>query len=267
MRKRFCRYALRFPVAYLKLGQEEACPTGAGWTEDLGERGACLKLPCALHLGWRLGLVIFAEPEVVEAEVVVVWVRAGGQRNFYFHGVEFLHLTPAYYESLLKALPQKGSLQRRITQRFPIKLPVSCRVGRVDASLLEGRTGNISRSGAMIFLPQRIPPRTRVELTLYASQPDRIRGRVRWVAHSSDDSGLIRHGIEFLRGPLAPQRFINLFPSTLSDLTPDSESPSRPRISQAIPDPPPRSRKVVSLLRSIGGSGRSLSRTVDEPSS
>jgi hypothetical protein len=235
MRKRFHRYALRFPVAYLKLGQEEACPTGAGWTEDLGERGACLKLPCALHLGWRLGLVIFAEPEVVEAEAVVVWVRAGGQRNFYFHGVEFTHLTPAYYESLLKALPQEGSLQRRVTQRFPIKLP----------------TGNISRSGAMIFLPQRIPPRTRVELTLYASQPDRIRGRVRWVAHSSDDSGLIRHGIEFLRGPLAPQRFINLFPGTLSDRTPDSGSPSKPHISQAIPEPLGRLRDPTSPRRSL----------------
>ncbi|MFQ5801733.1 MAG: PilZ domain-containing protein [Candidatus Methylomirabilales bacterium] len=267
MRKRFLRYPLRFPVAYLKLGQEEACPTGAGWTEDLGERGACLKLPCALHLGWRLGLVIFAEPEVVEAEAVVVWVRAGGQRNFYYHGVEFLHLTPAYYESLLEALPQQGSLQRRVTQRFPVRLPVSCRVGRTDASLLEGRTGNISRSGAMILLPQRIPPRTRVELTLYASQPDRIRGRVRWVAYSSDDAGLIRHGIEFLQGPLAPQRFINLFPSSLTEQTPDPESPSGPRISQAIPDPLPRSRKVVRLLKSIGGSGRSLSRTVDDPSS
>lgn len=225
----------------MKLGQEEACPTGVGWTEDLGERGACLKLPCALHLGWRLGLVIFAEPEVVEAEAVVVWVRAGGQRNFYYHGVEFLHLSPAYYQSLLKALPQKKPLQRRIARRFPIALRVSCRVGRVDATLLEGRTGNISRSGAMIFLPERISPRTRLELTLYAPQVDRIRGRVRWVAYSSDDSGLIRHGIEFLRGPLAPHRFLNLFPSALTNRTPDSEWPSGEPISQAIPHPLPAS--------------------------
>lgn len=220
----------------MKLGHEEACPTGAGWTEDLGERGACLKLPCALHLGWRLGLVIFAEPEVVEAEAVVVWVRAGGQRSFYYHGVEFLHLTPAYYGSLLKALPEKKSLQRRIAQRFPLALPVSCRVGRGDAALLEGRTGNISRSGAMIFLPQRIPPRTRIELTLYAPQPDRIRGRVRWVAYARDDTGLIRHGIEFLRGPLASDRFLNLFPSTLTHRTRHAESPSGSHISQVIPD-------------------------------
>ena len=221
----------------MKLGQGEACPTGAGWTEDLGERGACLKLPCALHLGWRLGLVIFTEPEVVEAEAVVVWVRAGGQRSFYYHGVEFLHLTPAYYESLVKALPQKKSLQRRVAQRFPLALPVSCRVGRGESALLEGRTGNISRKGAMVFLPQRIPPRTRIELTLYAPQPDHIRGRVRWGAYASDDAGLIRHGIEFLRGPLAPHRFLNLFPDTQTHRTPDAGSASGSRISEAIPDP------------------------------
>lgn len=242
MRQRFRRYALRFPVAYVKLGQEKACPTGTGWTEDLGERGACLKLPRALHLGWRLGLVIFSEPEVIEAEAVVVWVRAGGQRNFYDHGIEFVHLAPEYYASLLKALPQQKSVKPRMAQRFPIALPVSCRVGRIDPALLEGRTGDISRSGAMIYLPRPIPPRTRVELTLYAAEPDRIRGKVRWVASSSDDAGLFRHGVEFLRGLLAPDRFLNLFPGTHPDRTSDSDhrrnlaSPRRSLIRSPVPD-------------------------------
>lgn len=245
----------------MRLDQEKACPTGTGWTEDLGERGACLKLPCALHLGWRLGLVIFTEPEVVEAEAVVVWVRAGGQRNFYFHGVEFLHLTPAYYESLLKVLPQEKSLERRVTQRFPLELPVSCRVNRGSAPLLEGRSGNIGRAGAMIYLPQQIPSRTRVELTLYAPQPDRIRGRVRWAAVGPDDAGLIRHGIEFLRGPLAPQRFLNLFSGSSADQPPDAEPHSGPRVAEATPQRVSRSRTVGSLLRSMRASGR----LVDKP--
>jgi len=248
MAQRFRRYTLRFPVAYVKLGQEKVCPTGTGWTQDLGERGACLKLPCALHLGWRLGLVIFAEPEVIEAEAVVVWVRAGGQRNYYDHGVEFVHLSPDYYGSLLKILPQGRSVKPRMAQRFPIALPVSCRMGRTDAALLEGRTANVSRSGAMIFLPQRILPRTRVELTLYAHEPDRIRGRVRWVAASSDESGMFRHGIEFLRGYLAPQRFLNLFPSTGTDQAPGAGHPRHvassggPLIASSVPDrgKPPR---------------------------
>jgi c-di-GMP-binding flagellar brake protein YcgR len=188
-----------------------------GWTEDLGEQAACLKLPTTLHLGWTLGLVIFAEPEVIEAEARVVWVRAGGQRHFYYHGVEFVRLSPLYYESLLKALPQSRPSQQRSMYRFPVTRPIECHVGGVHAPPIEGQTADISRAGALVVLPQRIPPRTRVEITLHAPRAERIRGRVRWVADAEDKTGLVRHGIEFLGGPLPAQRFLCFFPAPLVD--------------------------------------------------
>jgi hypothetical protein len=215
MRHRYLRHPIHVPVLYKKLDQEEPVPTGMGWTEDLGEHAACLKLPTTLHLGWTLGLVIFAEPDVVEAEARIVWVRAGGQRKFYYHGVEFIRLSPAYYESLLRALPQGRSSQQRDTYRFPMTRPIECHIGGVHTPPMEGQTVDISRAGAMLFFPQRIPPRTRVDITLHGHRPDRIRGRVRWVADANDGPGLIRHGIEFLGGPLLPQRFLSLFPGTL----------------------------------------------------
>lgn len=217
MRQRYLRHPVRVPVLYKKLNQEEPAPTGMGWTEDLGEHAACLKLPTTLHLGWTLGLVILAEPEVIEAEARVVWVRAGGQRHFYYHGVEFVRLSPAYYESLLKALPQDKPAQQRGTYRFPMTRPIECQVGGVHTPAIEGQTADVSRAGAMVFLPRRIPPRTRVEITLAAPHPDRIRGRVRWVADGDDNIGLVRHGIEFLGGPLPAQRFLRLFPGPLVD--------------------------------------------------
>ncbi|MFQ5656122.1 MAG: PilZ domain-containing protein [Candidatus Methylomirabilales bacterium] len=212
MRKRSRRYPVQVPVLYKRLDQEEPAQTGTGWTEDLGERGACLKLPTALHLGRRLGLVILTEPEVVEAEASVIWVRAGGQRTFYYHGVEFLHLAPPYYESLLRALPRKRP--RRAFHRFPLSLPVFCKVARDKNPALEGQIAYISRAGLMIFLPQQVPCRARIEITPQVSRTERIRGRVRWVANSRDASGMFRHGIEFVRGPLSPQRFFSLLSST-----------------------------------------------------
>lgn len=217
MRQPYLRHLVRVPVLYKKLNEQEPAPTGMGWTEDLGERAACLKLPTTLHLGWTLGLVIFAEPEVVEVEARVVWVRAGGQRHFYYHGVEFIRLSPAYYDSLLRALPQDKPAQQRVTYRFPVTRSIECQVGGVHTPAMEGQTADVSRAGAKVFLPRRIPPRTRVEITLPAPRPDHIRGRVRWVADVDDNPGLIRHGIEFLGGPLSPQRFLGLFPSPLVD--------------------------------------------------
>lgn len=231
MRQRCVRHPIHVPVLYKKLDHDRPVPTGMGWTEDLGERAACLKLPTTLHLGWTLGLVIFAEPEVVEAEARVVWVRAGGQRYFYYHGVEFIRLSPNYYQSLLKALHQDKPAQQRGTYRFPVTRPISCQVGRANTPTLEGQTSDISRAGAMVFLSQRIPPRTRVEITLHAPQPDRIYGRVRWVDDSNDPPGLVRHGIEFLRGPLAPQRFLNLVSGPLL------EESTEDRLSTLSPSP------------------------------
>jgi hypothetical protein len=168
-------------------------------------------------MGCRLGLVIFAEPEVVEVEARVAWVRPGGQKAFYLHGVEFLHVAPHYYQSLLKALATGKSLEQRTYHRFPLRHPISCQVPGEDAPPIEGQLRNISRGGAMIHLPEQLAPRTRVEITVNTPRMERVLGKVRWVSDAGDDSTLYYHGIEFLQGPLETESFLSLFAHDLSE--------------------------------------------------
>jgi c-di-GMP-binding flagellar brake protein YcgR len=211
MRQRFIRHPIQLPILFTRLDQPESAQAGTGWTEDLGEGGACLKLATPLLMGCRLGLVIFGEPEVIEAEARVVWVRPGGQRIYYYHGVEFLQLAPPYYQALLKVLAQGKSGEHRAFHRFSLTLPITCQATRPDIPPIKGKIGNISRGGALIFLPEQLLPRTRVEITLNVPQAEPIRAKVRWVADTIDDSGLFSHGVEFIRGPLDRDRFLSLF--------------------------------------------------------
>ncbi|MGH7472897.1 MAG: PilZ domain-containing protein, partial [Candidatus Methylomirabilales bacterium] len=86
-----------------------------------------------------------------------------------------------------------------------------------DAPALEGKIGNISRGGALIFLPKPLLPRTKVEIALHVPHTDRIRARVRWASDSSDDSGMFSHGVEFVQGPLENHRFLSLFTDDTGD--------------------------------------------------
>jgi c-di-GMP-binding flagellar brake protein YcgR len=217
MGKRRTRNPIQFPVVFKRLDQKEPAQTGTGWTEDLGEGGACLKLPIPLLRGCHLGLVILSEPEAVEVEARVVWVRGGGQRAFYYHGVEFIHVSPFYYQSLLKALARSKSAEQRVFRRFPLALPVSCRVPEVNGPSLEGQIGDISRGGALILLPEQLLPRTEVEIAFHSPKRGQFLGKVQWVSDLQDDSGLFPHGIEFLRGPIESHTFLSLFSDPITE--------------------------------------------------
>jgi len=211
MQQRFVRHPMQYPILFTRLDQQQPAQTGTGWTEDLGEGGACLKLHTPLLMGCRLGLIIFAQPEAVEAEARVLWVRPGGQRSFYYHGVEFVQLTPPYYQSLLKVLAQVKPGDQRTFHRFPLTSPISCQTPQPDVPPLEGRIENISRGGALIFLPEQLLPRTRVDITIHAPKAAQIRAKVRWVSDVSEESGLFSHGVEFIRGPIEGDQFLSLF--------------------------------------------------------
>jgi len=173
-----------------------------------------LKLPTPLLRGCHVGLVILSEPEPVEVEARVVWVRAGGQRSFYYHGVEFIQLTPVYYQSLLRALARSKSAEQRVFQRFPLVIPVSCRARKHQSPSLTGQLRDVSRGGALILLPEQFLLRAELEITLEPPRQGRLPGKVQWVADSPDDSGLFPHGIEFVNGPLENHMFLCLFSDT-----------------------------------------------------
>ncbi|MFQ5881156.1 MAG: PilZ domain-containing protein [Candidatus Methylomirabilales bacterium] len=216
MKQRFPRYAIQVPVLFRRLDQEGPAQAGIGWTLDLSEGGACLELQVELPVGCLLGLVIFANPETVEAEARVVLVE-GRLKETFVHGVEFLQLPPAQYDALLKALPQEKTLRQK-TIRLPITLPAYCKPIRTNTPSLEGWTGDISRTGVMVFLPQVLSPNTEVEITLQTAQGQlRLPTQVRWADTSTDGVGPFRHGLEFLGGPLDPQRLLSLFVGTLAE--------------------------------------------------
>ncbi|MFQ5839416.1 MAG: PilZ domain-containing protein [Candidatus Methylomirabilales bacterium] len=212
--QRFPRYAIQVPVFLRRLDQEETVQTVIGLTQDLGEGGACLMLEFRLPVGSLLGLVILGEGEVVEAEARVKWVQARDETTCY-HGVEFIQLSPTQHEALLKLLAQEDSLRRQ-SLRLPLTLSVTCQVVGAHAPLMEGETRTISRTGAEIYLPQVLPLETDVELTLHNAPGKRLPGRVRSVEGAGQDSGKIRHGIEFVDGLLASDTFSTLVLSTLT---------------------------------------------------
>jgi len=84
--------------------------------------------------------------------------------------------------------------------RWPLELDVMCQGKDGQGTALEGRTGNISRSGLLLTLPQELPPGSVLELTLHTAKgPATVEGAVVWVEpqekRKSGES--VRHGVRF----------------------------------------------------------------------
>ncbi|MFQ5899273.1 MAG: PilZ domain-containing protein [Candidatus Methylomirabilia bacterium] len=210
---RFPRYAMRFPVFFRRLERDDQGQTGVGLTENVGEEGASVLLDTSLPQGCRLGLVLFVRNELVEVEARVTGVQPQGGRDV-LHHLEFTPLTPAQQITLLKLLPQEKSFRRR-SLRLPMTLPVTCRVHGDDSASLKGETRNLSRTGAEILLPQPLSPEAMIEVTLGEAPETRMPGRVRWMGEGSEETGWIRHGVEFFWPPLSAEVFTHFLLSTL----------------------------------------------------
>ncbi|MFQ5839418.1 MAG: PilZ domain-containing protein [Candidatus Methylomirabilales bacterium] len=215
MRQRFPRYTIQIPVFFRQLDEGKSPQTGIGLTQDLSEGGACLLLEGELVVGCRLDLFMFVEKEIAEAEARVAWIQPRDEATFY-HGVEFIQLTPGQHTSILKLLHQ-GESFRRQSLRLPLTLSVSCQVVGDDTPSIEGQTCKISRTGAEILLPRLVPPHTVVEITLSEPVTTPLLGQVRWAKEVSGGAHPFRHGVEFLRGPLDTWAFQRLLVSTLPE--------------------------------------------------
>ncbi|MFQ5839423.1 MAG: PilZ domain-containing protein [Candidatus Methylomirabilales bacterium] len=215
MRQRFPRHPIQVPVLYRRLDLEDPAGADIGWSMDLSEGGARLDLRALVRVGSRLGLVLFTHPEAVEAEARVIWTRKQDYDAVH-HGVEFLYLPSTHFTALLKAFPQEHSVRQRAI-RLPITLPAQCRAPCEGLPPLRGWTGDISRTGVLLFLPRQLPLNTEAEVTLEDARGKlRLPGRVRWVDGSRNGMGPIRHGIEFLQPPLESRRLLSLFLGTFA---------------------------------------------------
>lgn len=79
-------------------------------------------------------------------------------------------------------------------------LAVTCQPKAQPGATLDGRTGNISRSGLQLRLPQDLSPGTLLEITLHAPNgPLRVEGSIVWVdpPERRKSGQSIRHGVQF----------------------------------------------------------------------
>ena len=197
--RRFHRYTIVLPVLYTPDASESAVPE-VGWTSNVSEGGACLELAERLPPSTVLNLALRAHDVDIEAKAEVVWaLDPSTTDDGVLHGVTFTHIEPDQRQTLRHLIRTQGQ-GRNAGVRMPVELTVA--YWRVKGSDLprQGRTGDISRAGLLLRLPEAFPRGTDLEITLQTSQgPLTAEGTIVWVEkeEARTPGGLIRHGFHF----------------------------------------------------------------------
>src|SRR5574337_1145028 len=198
-RRQSARYRIQLPILH-RVERPPSTRVGVGWTRNLSGGGACVELAERLQTEIPLRVRLQTERGAIDAEGRVVWTGDPcSSGSGILHGVAFLEITPDHLRALRALLYSKGAL-RQAGLRLPLQLPVTCRPKDPAIPLVEGRTGNLSRGGVLLRLPQAFPPETVVELTLHTSHgPLTAEGVVVWVdpPERPTASEPIRHGLKF----------------------------------------------------------------------
>jgi hypothetical protein len=170
-----------------------------GWTHNMGEGGACVELTERLQPRGPIRVRLQTAKGAIELQAKVVWSRRAGSASGILHGMAFTQIAPQQLESLRELFLSEG-LVRHAGVRWPLDLPVTCRPEGKRETPLQGRTGEISRGGLLLLLPEAQPPGKRLEVTIHAPQePLTVFGDVAWVeaAERRTPGELIRHGLRF----------------------------------------------------------------------
>jgi len=196
--RRLPRHPVQIPLVYWKEG--EVHHLQAGWTRDLSEHGVGVELdgnlrprfPVALRMATRYG------PVALRARVV--WFGAQQAGGGIPHGLEFQEVTLQqrdFLEGFVQTLPDRT----RVSVRFPLALPARCQPKSPAGPSFQGRTGDISRGGAMLYLPQAVPVGSVLGVTIHSTAGlAEVDGVIVWVDPPNRRSGSspIRHGMEFV---------------------------------------------------------------------
>lgn len=173
---------------------------GVGWTRNVSDGGACLELAERFPLATPLSVILQTDQGSLGVEGKVAWVGGptAGEGGV-LHGVAFQEVTHEQLGALWKLVARKGQA-RQAAVRVPAKLAVLCRPKREAAPPLQGETGDISREGLLVYLPQVLPSMTPVEIILPTRRdPLTVEARVVWV--ESPEARLpgqpVRHGLRF----------------------------------------------------------------------
>jgi hypothetical protein len=212
------RYPIHLPLLHTPTAQS-APLDGVGWTWNLGEDGACVELAEFPPPRTSLDLHLHTDQGTLYVETRIAWAtdaaRARALGGGILHGVTFTRMAPGHRQALRDLLLAQCR-ERRTGVRFPLDLPVLAQPQGANASpFIRGRTGNLSRRGLMLRLPQSLSPSTILKVTLRAPRgPITTVGEIVWVdpGYRQTFGDPVRHGLRFSlvewTGPLAMSRVL-----------------------------------------------------------
>ena len=198
-RRGSARYLIGLPLLY-KSREPAPSRVGVGWTHNLGEGGSCVELNECLPRQAPLTVRLQTDRGPIDVEGQVVWVgEATSTVGGIPHGLAFAQIAPADSQTLRALLLAEGET-RQAGVRLPLEVAVTCRPKEHAGPPVDGETGNMSRGGLLLRLPQIVPPETLLELTLHTPQgPVTAEGAVVWVEPEAQrrPGEPIRHGLRF----------------------------------------------------------------------
>jgi len=199
VQRRVPRYLIQLPLLH-KTKAPAPDRTGVGWTRNLSEGGACVELAEHIRPRMPLRLLLRTDRGGIELEAQVVWAGEPGRLGGgILHGVAFTHLLPDQLRALRDLIRSKGQV-RNAGVRVPLEISVTCTPTGRKGSTFRGLTGDISRGGLLLLLPEVVSPDSTLNVTLHTPNgPLTVEGAVVWVEPPGGRAvgPPFRHGFRF----------------------------------------------------------------------
>jgi len=196
--RRLPRHPVQIPMVYWKEAEPQAL--GAGWTHNLCEHGVGVELDVSLRPWLPIGLRLATTYGPLDLRARVTWIGGLQLGGGTLHGLAFRQVRP----------PERAFLQEYVTLlqgqaragiRFPLTLPARCQPKSPPGPSFDGHTGDLSRGGAMLYLPQAVPVGSVLGVTIRtAAGAADVDGVIVWVESPNKRApgGPIRHGMEYV---------------------------------------------------------------------
>jgi hypothetical protein len=211
--RQFPRYLIQLPLLHKAIAPASV-KAGVGWTRNLSEGGVCVELSERLQPQTALHLLLRTGRGAIELEGQVAWAgEPSGAGGGVLHGLTFVRIAPDQLQALRNLIVSQGRV-RFAGVRLPLQLPVTCLRKGGAGPPLAGSTGDISRSGLLLLLPEVLPPGSALDITLHTPNgPLEAEGEVVWAEPPGGRAvGLpFRHGFRFTSLGWATSLSLGLF--------------------------------------------------------